>query len=235
VRKRTPTTDAIWTAFTEGIRFIAVPLVLLDLVTSHYPQLTTAFLPDIELYVCFIGGMIVASSTLESYHRPGTYKRMLFGLSALAFVCLWIFAIFGGGVADFSYPPYLVSFDMSKIVYIILIGLSLKGLLVIQTFSTCRASELARERKAAEARAAARRRLVRRSASRSSSPSSAFASYRRVEYSVTADDEVGFAERFPSARLDPGMMECPICGHVCPVDSHVCENCGAWLKAGRKG
>jgi len=234
VKKRTPTADAIWTAFTEGIRFIAVPLVLLDLVTSHYPQLTTAFLPDIEMYVCFIGGMIVASSTLESYHRPGTYKRMLFGLSALAFVCLWMFAIFGGGVAEFSYPPYLVSFDMSKVVYIILIGLSLKGLLVVQTFSTYRASELARERKAADERAAARRKLTRQSASRSS-PSAAFASYRRMEFSVTPDDEVGFAERLPTARLGPGQMACPICGHVCPVESHVCENCGAWLKAGKRG
>jgi len=230
VKKRSPTTDAVWTAFTESIRFIVVPLVLLDLITSHYPQLTTAFLPDIEMYVCFIGGMIVASSTLESYNRPGTYKRMLFGLSALAFLCLWMFAVFGGGVAEFSYPPYLISFDMSKIVYIILVGLSLKGLLIVQTFSTWRQSELSHERKAEEARAAAMKRLERETSPRSSRP--AFASYRRMEYSVTPDDEVGFAERLPSSRPGPGQVECPVCGHACPAESHVCDNCGAWLRAG---
>jgi hypothetical protein len=34
--------DAVWTAFTEALAFVVVPLVLVDLVTSNYPQLATA-------------------------------------------------------------------------------------------------------------------------------------------------------------------------------------------------
>ncbi len=60
--------DAVWTAFTEALRFIVVPLVLVDLVTSNYPQLSTAFMPQIGTFIMFFGGMIVASSTLEAIH-----------------------------------------------------------------------------------------------------------------------------------------------------------------------
>src|SRR3989339_1251111 len=108
--------DAVWTAFTEALRFIVVPLVLVDLVTSNYPQLSTAFMSEIGTFVMFFGGMIVASSTLEAIHRPGTYKRLLFGMCGLAFVGMGMFVIFGGGIAEFSYGPYFVRFDITKIV-----------------------------------------------------------------------------------------------------------------------
>ncbi len=211
---------------------MVVPLVLVDLVTSNYPQLSTAFMANIQMYVAFLGGMIVASSTLEAFYRPGTHKRMLFGLSTLAFVCLWFFAVFGGGIAQFSYPPYFIRFDISKIVYIIIVGLSLKSLLVVQTFRTWKHAEVERARKQraeAEARKAApARRVVRRVVGASS-----FESMTRVEYKVTADDEIGVASRLPAKSRGTRGTECPVCSLACAPGDLVCKNCGAWLKHGK--
>ncbi|HIH02064.1 TPA: hypothetical protein HA259_08400 [Thermoplasmata archaeon] len=207
-----------------------IPLVLVDLITDNYPQLATAFMSDIKMYVMFFGGMIVASSTLEVAHRPGTHLRMVFGLSAIAFVCLWFFVVFGGGIAEITYGPYFVKFDMSKIVYIIIFGLSLKSLLVVSTFSDFKEAEMERARKrrleAAEKRARA---------SRPKPPpqprSSPFASMRRAAFEVTADDEIDHAQAMPPRPAAKGMKVCEICGAEAPVKDYVCRNCGEWFQS----
>lgn len=135
MRQKNRLSDSVWTAFTESLRFIVVPIVLLDLVTKNYPLLTTPFMSQINAYVMFFGVMIVAASTLEAGNKPGTFKRMLFGLSALAFICMWLFVIFGGGIAEFTYGPYHVRFDLTMIVYIMLAGISLKGLLIVDIYA----------------------------------------------------------------------------------------------------
>lgn len=224
--------DAVWTAFTEALRFIVVPLVLVDLVTSHYPQLATAFMSEIQAFVLFFGGMIVASSTLEAIHRPGTYKRLLFGLCALVFVGMWLFIIFGGGVAEFSYGPYFVRFDMTKIVYIVLGGISLKALLIYMTFSVNRRAEIERARKKRveetgrlrKQAAAARKGKAMRSAT-----PLAFESLSSAAFDVTADDAVGYTPSPYIKDLPTGMKVCEICGAQSPTKDYVCKNCGSWF------
>jgi uncharacterized membrane protein len=232
VTRKSRLSDAVWTAFTETLRFIVVPLILVDLVTSHYPQLSTAFMPQIESFVLFFGGMIVASSTLEAVHSPGTYKRLLFGLCALTFVCMWLFIIFGGGLVEFSYGPYFVRFDMTMIVYIILAGISLKALLVWMTFSVNRRAELERARKrrveeAEKARAESLRTRKLRAA-RQSSPQ-AFEDLLSEEYDVTADDAVGYTPAPFLKDLPKGMKICETCGAQSPMKAYVCRNCGSWF------
>jgi hypothetical protein len=199
-----------------------------NLITENYPQLATAFMPDIKMYVLFFGGMIVASSTLEAAHRPGTHIRLVFGLFAIAFVCLWFFVVFGGGIAEISYGPYFVRFDMSKIVYIIIIGLSLKGLLVVSTFSDFKEAEKERVRKRrlelAEKKASGSRPLP------TPRPRpSAFASMRRAEFDVTADDDIDHAPSMPARPVAKGMKVCEVCGAEAPVKDYVCRNCGEWF------
>lgn len=229
---RTRFSDAVWTAFTEAIRFVVVPLVLIDLVTSRYPQLTTAFIDNIGLYVMSIGGMITASSTLEAVNRPGTYKRLLFGIAALALVCIWIFVIFGGGVAEVvDYGPYdSIRLDMSKIVYIVLVGVSLKGLLVFQTFAVGRKHE---EQQARQRRAElAKRRAAEakpKPAPRTSRSDAYFSKFSKVEFEVTADDSVGFSELPAKKAPSPGMKRCEVCGTEAPTKDYVCRSCGAWF------
>lgn len=226
--------DAVWTAFTEALRFIVVPLILLDLVTSHYPQLATAFMPEIEGFVVFFGGMIVAASTLESAHRAGTYKRLLFGLSALVFVCMWLFVIFGGGMAEFSYGPYFVRMDLTKIVYIILAGVSLKGVLVYMTFSAHRRAEVerARKKRAEEAeRAREEAALVKRRRPAHAAPRAAFSDFSSAEFEVTADDEVGYTPAPNAKDAAKGMKICEVCGASAPTKDYVCKNCGSWFPA----
>jgi ribosomal protein L40E len=224
--------DAVWTAFTEALRFVVVPLILVDLVTSNYPQLTTAFMPDITVFVMFFGGMIVASSTLEAVHRPGTYKRMLFGLVAVAFVGMWLYILFGGGVVEFTYGPYFVQFDISKLVYIILGGVALKGVLVYVTFSVHRRAEVQREERARAEQAEmlrsqtakARRAKVSRQA-----PSPSFGSMSSAEFDVTADDAVGYTPAPYAKDIPTGMKICEVCGAQSRTKDYVCRNCGSWF------
>ncbi|MBE0517885.1 MAG: hypothetical protein IH630_01510 [Thermoplasmata archaeon] len=226
--------DAVWTSFTEALRFVIVPLILVDLVTNNYPQLSTTFMPNIEMFVVFFGGMIVASSTLEAIHRPGTYKRMLFGITALIFVCMWLFIIFGGGIAQFYFGPYFVEFDMTKIVYVILFGISLKSLLIMMTFTTSRNAEIERARKHRVELAKKRQdetamhaRVVRKA---SATPRhGAFERLIQAEFDVTADDEVGFTSGPHPRDLPKGIKVCEVCGVQSPTKDYVCKNCGAWF------
>lgn len=244
MKKETRVSSAIWTAFTETIRFIVVPYVLVDLVTRSFPDLDTAFMPQIRLYIIFFGVMIVSASTLEAVNRPGTFKRMLFGLSNLAFICLWLFVVFGGGVANFRWGPYFVEFDMSKIVYIMLFGVSLKALLVMDTYSvhshTIREEEkLERLRLEKRRTSSARRQAV----ARRSAYGPDFSSMSKVQYRVTPDEEVGSsagtaehpAEPPPEAEEAQPMAECPICGEPARSTDTVCKSCGAWISRPTRG
>lgn len=240
MRYRTRTSDAIWTAFSEGIRFIAVPLVLVHLVTTNFPDLQTPFMAEIDTYIIFFGLMIVAAATIESANKPGTFKRLLFGLSALAFVCMWLFVVFGGGISNFTYGPYFVEFDMTKIVYIMLVGVSLKGLLVVDVYSKARhrikeeekeeRRELAQAKAEARAKAQARRKRA----------APAMAGMSKVAYEVTPDDDVGFAEpapepapvAAPESTSVARVKECPVCGERIRSTDTICKNCGAWLSHG---
>ena len=240
MRPRSRASDTIWTAFSEGIRFIAVPLVLVRLVTSNFPDLQTPFMADIETYIIFFGGMIVAAATIESANKPGTFKRLLFGLSALAFVCLWLFVVFGGGISNFTYGPYFVEFDMTKIVYIMLVGVSLKGLLVIDVYSKAKHQikeeekeerlELAQAKAEARAKAKARRKRA----------APAMSGMSKVAFEVTPDDDVGYSQPSPEpprseapARTSIAQVrECPVCGERVRSTDTMCKSCGAWLTKG---
>lgn len=236
-RKRSRASDAIWTAFTETIRFIVVPYVLVDLVTTNFPDLDTAFMPAIKLYILFFGVMIASASTLEAVNRPGTFKRMLFGLSNLAFICLWLFVVFGGGIANFRYGPYFVEFDMSKIVYIMLFGVSLKALLVMDTYGVNR--HLIKEEEKPEKLRVAKRRVVARkqAEARRSASEPSFSHMAKVQYRVTPDDEVGSSQGVsdpleasaPTANVTQPAKECPICGEPTRPTDTVCKSCGAWI------
>ncbi len=218
----------MWTAFMETIRFIIVPLVLVDMVVENYPQLATAFMSDIEMYIMFFGGMIVATSTLEAANRPGTLKRLMFGLTAVAFVCLWFFVVFGGGVAELTYGPYFVRFDITKIVYIVIFGLSLKGLLVLSVFADHRHSEKERVIKLKAERAS-----KKAEGSRPVPPpqprTTSFANLKKEEFDVTADDQIGYAPAMPPRPLAEGKKVCAVCGAEASEKDYVCRNCGEWF------
>jgi len=216
-RGRSRLSDSIWTFFTETIRFIVVPLVLIDLVRSSWPQLSTAFLGHIVEYALFFGGLVVAASTLEVMNKPGTFKRMFFGISSLAFLCLWLFVVFGGGIASFVYNQYTIKFDMSKIVYIMLIGISLRGLLVVRTYTDNKHLVVEGPKPPPPTKPATRR-----------PASPAFGAMSRVAYQVTGDDDVGSSPR-PPLDAQEGAGTCPVCGAEVVPGSRSCKQCGAWL------
>ena len=216
---RSRLSDTVWTLFTETIRFIVVPLILIDLVKRNWPQLSTAFLGDIVPLTLGFGALIVAASTLEVANKPGTFKRMFFGISALTFLALWLFVAFGGGIASFTYYPYNFTFDMSKIVYIMLIGLSLKALLIVRTY-TDNKHLIAAEKPAPPPRRPAARRAA-----------SEFGSLSRIAYQVTSDDDVGYSSAKPPIDSPPAEAtgKCPVCGNEVGSGDRSCPYCGAWL------
>lgn len=240
MRQKSRLSDSVWTAFTEGLRFIVVPLVLLDLVAKNYPLLSTPFMPQIREYVLFLGGMIVASSSFEAMNKPGTFKRLLFGLSALAFVCMWIFVIFGGGLAEFTYGPYHFRFDMTKIVYIMLVAISLRGLLIVNTYSENRQQLKDEVREKRLEKAQARKEAVRaRPSARVRSTRQEFSSFSTVPFEVTPDDSVGYEPPPPPPPISPFEPQrtirtvkfkmCPVCGEKALSNETICRNCGAWF------
>ncbi|MGB2581056.1 MAG: hypothetical protein WBD03_01135 [Thermoplasmata archaeon] len=200
----------------------------MNLITENYPQLATAFMPQIQMFVLFFGGMIVASSTLEAAHRPGTYTRMMFGLVAVAFVCMWFFIVFGGGVAELTYGPYFVRFDMSMIIYIVIVGLSFKGLLVVSTFYDFKGHERERARKKRLEQMEMKARASRPMPT-PQSRSSSFSAMRSTEFEVTADDDIDHALSMPARPVAKGMKVCEVCGAEAPVKDYVCRNCGEWF------
>jgi hypothetical protein len=242
VKRKSRLSDSVWTAFTETLRFIIVPLVLLDLVTKNYPLLTTPFMSQIKEYVLFFGAMIVAASTLEVMHKPGSFKRMLFGLGTLAFVCMWLFVIFGGGIAEFTYGPYHVRFGLTKIVYVMFAGICLKGLLVIDTYSVNKSHLIEHDRLRRLEKERARRDAVaaKKAASlRGAAPE--FSTLSRLAFEVTHDEGVGYEPPPPPLPPPPSTPSptrtsrtvkfkvCPVCGEKAAASETVCRNCGAWF------
>ncbi len=218
-RPRSRVSDTVWTLFTETIRFIIVPIVLIDLVRTNWPQLSTAFLGDIVPLTLGFGALIVAASTMEVANKPGTFKRMFFGLSSLAFLALWLFVIFGGGIAAFTYYPYSFRFDMSKIVYIMLIGISLKALLIHRTYADNK--HLIKVEKPPES---PKKRQPRRA-------SSEFGSMSSMAYQVTSDDDVGYSSARPPIESPESQAvgRCPVCNNEVRPGDRACPYCGAWL------
>jgi hypothetical protein len=236
VRETNRLSDATWTAFTQALMYIVIPIVLMNLVTTRFPDLTTAFTSNIKTYIVFIGGMITASSALEAINRPGTYKRMLFGMTALAFICMWLFVIFGGGIVEYTYQAFIVRFDMSKIVYIMLFGISLKALLVYSTFSGGRDYVVEQKRRERLERLKTTRRgsaprPQKSSRRRPAMPS--FSDMSKVDFHVTPDDSVGFAPPPPPPQKPVqrtlAYKECQICGARASPKETTCKNCGAWF------
>jgi len=250
VKQKNRLSDSVWTAFTETLRFIVVPLVILDLITKNYPLLTTPFMAQINQYVLFFGGMVVAASALEAMNKPGTFKRMLFGLGSLAFACMWLFVIFGGGISEFTYGPYQFRFDMTMIVYIMLVGVSFKGMLVIDTYLSNRGKLLERERQIRIEKERARKESIRaKQAERIRGTSPGFSAYSKVRFDVTHDESaVGYEPPPPPPPPLPAepsvpasgaratrtvkFKVCPICGEKAAASETVCRNCGAWFSRG---
>jgi len=198
----------------------------------------------IDEYVLFFGGMIVAASTLEAMNKLGTFKRMLFGLSSLGFVCMWLFVIFGGGIAEFTYGPYHVRFDMTLVVYIMLVGICFKGLLIMDTYAVNKDKLVEEDRlKRLEKEELRREELRAKQAARLRGSGPGFSSYSRVAFEVTHDDSVGYEPPPPPPPPPPKpeapavarptrtikFKVCPICGEKATANETVCRNCGAWF------
>lgn len=205
--------------FSEAVRFIIIPLILVELVLGQFPIFTPQMADRIAGNIIIFGGFVALFSALEAYFPKHSPLKMLFGILSIATLCVWFWSIFSGDRLEFTYSAVTISIDVQGIVLLIIIAISLKALLYIfRYFISVKAKKLEEEK--------ARRQAERK-----------YMDLMR-EPEIMADDvihEASFLYWAGGDDLEPPPPEdaapsCPICLRELPEGRNECPECGAWVK-----
>lgn len=198
--------------FSEAIRFIVLPLMILYLVISNFPFLIpeTVFRQAATSLIMF-GGIIAFSSSMEAYFPLGSKLKMIFGVISIATLCAWFWFLFSKEIIVITFGSLVITLDLFGLSMVILFAVSLKGLLPIGQYMMAR--EQARRKRS-------EKRPVSDRFPRGSSPASL------ISY---------IGEARPSQEFEPPPPEdfiayCPICGAGIPPEADICPCCGAWIR-----
>jgi len=200
--------------FSEAIRFIIIPLVLIELVINQFPLLTPEMSVRIANNLILFGGLVAIFSGLEAYFQRGTKIKMLFGLLSITTLCVWFWAIFSGGGLSFPYGPLNILIDASALVLLIIFAISLKGLHHIFRYLIAR--EELKQEEAKEQAIREKRRVPMRA--------------------VVADDAIHepsflywYHEPEPPHPATYS-RRCPVCLCGVSTEDRICPDCGAWIR-----
>ena len=126
---------AIIASIWSTISYIVVPIVIFSLLESKLPEeISIGDLKTTQMYILIFGIAIVICTFFKSYFDSGTYLRLIFGLVMIGFICLWIFAIMGGGIYDMAVEETTFHIDFSRLVLLIVFATVLKGIYMIAEF-----------------------------------------------------------------------------------------------------
>jgi len=205
--------------FSEAVRFIIIPLILIELVLGEFPIFTPEMADRIAGNLIVFGGFVALFSALEAYFPRHSPLKMLFGILSIATLCVWFWSIFSGERLEFTYSAVTISIDVQGIVLLIIIAISLKALLYIfRYFISIKAKKLNDEK-------------ARRQAERQ------YIDLLR-EPEVMGDDDIheaSFLYWSGGDDLEPPPPEdispvCPICFRELPDGLLECPDCGAWIR-----
>ncbi len=199
--------------FSEVIRFIIIPLVLLDVIMSYYPLLTHDTASWLASHLLVIGIFVALFVAMETYFPKGSYLKLIFGILAVVTLCVWFWFLLQTGTIGFPMGSIFISINVVGLATVILIAVALKGLLPVGQFIIAR-KDLQEKRDAAAAAA---------SAESAVEPSPA--PVPSVIPGQTSKDEPPPPDDFKAV--------CPVCKSRIPANVDVCPKCGAWIRQKR--
>lgn len=201
--------------FSEIIRFIIIPLVILDVIMGFYPLLTSTTAAHMANNIMIFGGLVALFVALETFFPRGSKIRLFFGILAIATLCAWFWFLLTSPSMSFPFGPLNVSIDITGVALLILAAIALKALIPVAQYLA--AKDDARRRMAAAAAAGAGVMPL------PPSPAQAVPGTMRD------------ASRVRTNNLEPPppddfTMRCPVCMSRIPASIDTCPNCGAWIR-----
>lgn len=203
--------------FSEAIRFIIIPLVLLFIIMSNFPMLVGGAFPQMANSLILFGGLLALFAALEAYFQKGSSLKMIFGLLAVVTLCGWFWFVFTGKDMTFPYGPVTISLDIVGLVLLILIVVSLKGILPVVQYMLSKDEFQRKKQKIAEAAAMKAKKTTAKV---------------RVEAPVAT--ALTWVKKSDDDQEPPPpedfVMQCPICKSVISPKDNSCPHCGAWIR-----
>lgn len=195
--------------FSEAVRFIVLPLLLLYIVISNFPILApeAAFRRMASTLIIF-GGLIALSSSMEAYFPLGSKLKMIFGIISIVTLCAWFWFLFSNERIVIPFGSLTITLDLFGLLMVILFAISLKGLLPIGQYLMARDEQ----RKKAESE-------VAKCVSTRPAP---------VTQAVYVWNEAISDEPEPPPPED-FVIFCPVCGAGISPSDDICPRCGAWI------
>jgi hypothetical protein len=210
-RKKNHPVAATIAFFSEAIRFIVIPLVILYilmdyLAQSHFAILLTGQETNrIATQVIVFGIVIAIFAAAEAFLPRGTKMRMVFGILAIGTLCLWFWFILSSQLIRFSIGQWNLSLNITGIAMLMVAVIALKVLIPIAQYMSAKS-------RGAPAGAGV--------------PVTAVASGTAPAENITVDKE----EPPPPEDF---VMKCPKCGAEINASVDVCPKCGTWIRQKR--
>jgi hypothetical protein len=202
--------------FSELIRFVIIPLILIDVIMSYYPLLSQETATWLASHLLVIGAFVAVFVAMETYFPRGSWLKLTFGIFAVATLCVWFWFLLDTGSIKFPFGPLSISINIIGLAIVILIAVALKGLLPVAQFIVAR-EEMKQKGKAS---------ATAEEPASGSVPAP-------VSPSLFAPPTSSSTEEEPPPP-DDFLVSCPVCKSKIPASKDVCPNCGAWIRQKRK-
>jgi hypothetical protein len=202
--------------FSELIRFVIIPLILIDVIMSYYPLLSQATATWLASHLLVIGAFVALFVAMETYFPRGSWLKLMFGVFAVVTLCVWFWFLLETGSIEFPYGPLSISLNIIGLAIVILIAVALKGLLPVGQFIVARKEIKRKKMASASAAGESPSRLAPAPVPVLSTPPSASAT----------EEEPPPPEDF--------LIRCPACRSKISASKDVCPNCGTWIRQKKK-
>jgi hypothetical protein len=216
---KTHSVSAVIAFFSELIRLVIVPLVLIDLIMGFYPLLSPDIATRLASNLLIIGALVAIFVAMETYFPRGSKSKLIFGILAVVTLCVWFWSLLNNGSIQFPYGPLSVSINIIGLAIVILVSVALKGLLPVGQFIVAR-GEMKRKRLASASAAG-------------ETPSGPVPAPAPVAPKPSKSHSASSTEEEPPPP-DDFLIRCPICESKISASKDVCPNCGAWIRQKKK-
>lgn len=135
---------AIVAFFSQIIRFIVIPMLILYIIIDTLAQSNITLLlskeetDSIASYVLIFGGMVAIFAALEAYYSRGSKARMAFGIISIGMLCAWFWFILSSRTIRLSIADWNVALNITGIVAMMIFAVAMKSLIPIAQYYAAR-------------------------------------------------------------------------------------------------